>query len=128
MDSTSTTFYLEVRLQATYMRMRAREKFFDGFFQDSAPFRYSGFRCVTYLPTRLDWNDPFYLEGTPREGRHPVDNRSPVPGYFPRDEHCIRDGAAFEEATRGASLCSPAIGEKRPKLLWPSGSTPWGGS
>ena len=60
---------------------------------------------VTYLPTLGNtWNDPIYLEGTPRESRHPVDNRYASPGYFRAMNIAVREGRAFEESDRGRGV------------------------
>jgi predicted permease len=82
---------------------------------------------VTYLPTLgQTWNDPIYLEGAPRENRHPVDNRYASPGYFRAMNIPIGQGRAFEEKDRERGVA--VLSAKAAKLLWPGDPNPVGRS
>lgn len=95
---------------------------------------------ITQLPTRgQTWNDPIYLEGTPRERRHVVDNRYASPGYFRVMNIAVRQGRVFEESDRVAHTgrrSSSVVREeesgvavlsvKAAKLLWPGDPNPVG--
>ncbi|WP_031496392.1 ABC transporter permease [Bryobacter aggregatus] len=81
--------------------------------------------AITHLPTLgHTWNDPIYLEGTPREQQHPVDNRYSSPGYFSAMNIPIRAGRMFEESDRGRGVAVLSV--KAAKLLWPAELNPVG--
>ena len=86
-----------------------RERFFDRLLPKlSAIPGVQASGVVTYLPTLgYTWNDPIYLEGTPREARQQVDNRYASPGYFHAMHIAIRRAGRSKKATAAeASLCS----------------------
>jgi predicted permease len=118
---------VDVRLAGNlYAAEGNREKFFDRLLPRlSAIPGVQASGVVTYLPTLgYTWNDPIYLEGTPREERHPVDNRYASPGYFRAMNIAVRDGRAFEESDRGRGVA--VLSAKAAKLLWPADPNPVG--
>ncbi len=118
---------VDVRLAGSlYADEGNRQKFFDRLLPKLSAIpgvRASG--IVTHLPTLgYTWNDPIYLEGTPREGRHPVDNRYASPGYFRAMNIAIRHGRAFEESDRGRGVA--VLSAQAVRLLWPGDRNPLG--
>ncbi|HKV47370.1 MAG TPA: ABC transporter permease [Candidatus Acidoferrales bacterium] len=80
---------------------------------------------ITQLPIRGEtWNDPIYLEGTPPESRHPVDNRYASPGYFRVMNIPVRQGKAFDESDRDRHVA--VLSEEAAALLWPGDPDPVG--
>jgi putative ABC transport system permease protein len=80
---------------------------------------------VTHLPARGDdWNDPIYLEGAPRAGKHTVNNRYASPGYFRAMNIAVRQGRTFQETDRGRGVAM--LSEKAARLLWPDDPNPIG--
>jgi putative ABC transport system permease protein len=117
---------VDVNLAGDRYTEARREQFLDRLLANaSALLGVEAAAIVTYLPTRGEtWNDPIYLEGSPRANRHSVNNRYASPGYFAVMNIAIQQGRSFQESDRGRGVA--VLSERAAKILWPDDPNPVG--